>query len=634
MIMEVADTFPKLLKRNSIQHPTRIGMRKKTYGLWQRYTWQDYYVNVKYIALGLLSLGLKRGDKICIIGDNSPEWFWAEVAAQSVGGLPAGLFTESDAEELKYVINHSEAEFVVAGDQEQVDKLLLISEAIPRIKKVIYWDPKGLWSYDHSILMSFRQLMDAGKEYEAQHTGSFEQAIEAGGADDISYIAYTSGTTGLPKGAMISHRAFIAFSERIHKLCARLNSESHYFSALLAAWQGENGFACGRSLVYCSPIAFPEDPQTAAEDSREIAPDITAHPPRVWEQLSSMTLSKINDAFFLKRFLYNLFMPVGIKSADIESVGATKNTIWSILYALAGLMVFRPLRDRLGLRKGVFGITAGGSLGIEMFRFYRALKVDIRQVYATTEGGLISCHNDGDIDFHTTGVPTCETEVRISGQGEILMRGPHMFTRYYKDPEATSKKLSNGWFQTGDAGFFVEKGHLVVMDRIADLMDLADGEKFAPLYIENQLRFNPYIRDCMAVGGKGRPYVCVVINIDFDNVSKWAESHKLPFTTFTDLSQKIEVQDLIREAISRVNRLLPESARIRKSVNLHKEFDPDEAELTRTRKLRRAYMEEVYRDLIEALYSQRDEILVDADVKYRDGRTARIRTPIRIMVTE
>ncbi|MFH1030977.1 MAG: AMP-binding protein [Chloroflexota bacterium] len=628
-VAEDFQTIPQLIYHNYRKWADRPAMCMKQFGIWQRYSWQDYYLNVKYLSLGLIGLGLEPGDVVAIIGDNEPEWFWGEFATQAAGGIATGVFVDSIPSEVKHIANHSHAKFAIVNDQEQADKFLEIKDDLPLLKKVIYWDPKGLKNYDDPLIISFNEVIKLGKEYEKTHPGLFEQNVAKGKGDDIAVIYYTSGTTGLPKGAKLTHRALIntakGFIERFP-----LDEKDDLMSNFPAAWVGDSFFATVPHLLTGARLNFPEEPETIAADTREVGPNFVIYGPRQWESLVSEIQVKIIDTHPIKRFCYNLFLPVGHKIAALKFQGKTPNLFWKSLHGISYLLLFRPLKDKLGLSRVKWAVTGSSVLSLDTFRLIHAIGIELRQNYGSTEAGLISSHDKEEIDFESVGRPALGTEVRVTDSGELLVRSPSMFCGYHEDAAKTAAVLSEGWCRTGDAVNINEKGHLIFLDRLEHMGELSSGIKYAPQYIEGRLRFSPYIKDAMVVGGKDKDFVSAIINMDFTMVSKWAERHHLTFTTFVDLSQKNEVADLIRKDLMRVNSYLPESSRVRKFVLLHKEFDADEAELTRTRKLRREFVEKRYGDLIKGIYSGQPEIKVEAAVTYRDGRKGVVTTAIKV----
>jgi long-chain acyl-CoA synthetase len=627
--MAKRETIPQIIRDNAARWGDRTAMSMKMFGIWRRYRWQEYYDNVRYLSLGLISLGLERGDVVAIIGDNEPPWFWSEFAAQAAGGIATGIYVDSIPSEVKYVAEHADAKFAIVNDQEQTDKFLEIKNELPRLKKVIYWDPKGLRDYDDPILISLSEVMARGRDYEKAHPGLFESNVEAGSGDDTAFIYYTSGTTGLPKGAILTHRALITtargFVDRYP-----LGEDDNLISNFPAAWVGDSFFATIPHLLTGAKLNFPEEPETIAEDTREIGPNFVIYGPRQWEGLVSEIQVKMMDASALKRFAYKLFLPVGHKIADFKFRGKEPDLFWKFLHGIAYYALFRPLKDRLGLSRVRLAVTGSSVLSLDTFRLIHAIGVELRQCYASTEAGLISSHSRGEIKFESVGRPALGTQLRITDRGELLVKSESMFRGYHKAPDKTAATLIDGWCHTGDAVNIDDGGHIIFMDRLEHMGELSSGAKYAPQYIEGRLRFSPYIKDAMVIGGRERDFVSAIVNIDFAMVGKWAERHHLPYTTFVDLSQKNEVADLVRQDLARVNGYLPEGSRVRKFVLLHKEFDPDEAELTRTRKLRREFMEKRYQELIEALYGGRDKVDVQAPVTYRDGRKGVVTTGIKV----
>jgi long-chain acyl-CoA synthetase len=627
------ETIPQIIRSNAEKWGEQTAMCMKRFGVWQRYSWKEYYEQVKYFSLGLIDLGLQPGDVVGIIGDNEPQWFWGEFAVQSAGGIPTGIFVDCIPSEVKYIAAHSSAKFAIVNDQEQTDKFLEIKAELPLLKKVIYWDPKGLRNYEDGLLISFSDVVSLGREYEKSHPGDFERNVEKGRSTDTAFIYYTSGTTGLPKGAVTTHRALITTAEDF-VLRYPLSAKDNLISNFPAAWVGDSYFGTIPHLLTGAVLNFPEEPETIAEDTREIGPNFVVYGPRQWESLVSDIHVKIIDTGAIKRLTYNLFMPVGHKIADIRFQGNNPNPGWRVLHRMAYWALFRPLKDKLGLSHVRFAVTGSSVLSLDTFRLIHALGIELRQVYASTEAGFISSHSKGEIKFETVGRPALGTEVRLTDEGELLVRSNCMFNGYLNNEKKTAETFIEGWCHTNDAVNIDNEGHLVFLDRLEHLGVLSSGVKYAPQYIEGRLRFSPYIKDAMVVGGKDKNFVSAIINIDFTMVGKWAERHRVPFTTFVDLSQKPGVADLVRQDLLRVNSYLPEQARVKKFVLMHKEFDPDEAELTRTRKLRREFMEEKYKDLIHAVYASLEEVPVQAQVTYRDGRKGTVSTTIKVRDVE
>ncbi len=623
------DTFPKLLVRNARTMPERVALREKEFGIWQSYSWRQYHDHVRDLALGFAALGLRRGDKVAIVGDNRPEWVWSEIAAQALGAASVGIYQDSNLTEVAYVIDHCDASIVVAEDQEQVDKILEMLEKLPKVRHVVYTDPRGLRKYRHPALLSLEAVEERGRALGQAEPRRWEEAVAAGGADDLAIISYTSGTTGFPKGAMLSFRNLLGMAMNLHEVDPKRPTDE-FVSFLPLAWIGEQMMSLSTALAVGFTVNFPEEPETVTENIREIGPNVMFAPPRVWESLASTVQVKIMDTTPFKRFMFERCMPVGRKVADLRFEKKPVPLRWRVLYALAWLLLFRALKDRLGFSHIRSASTGGAALGPDVFRFFHAMGVPLKQIYGQTEIAGISCiHRDDDIQFHTVGRPIPETEVRISEGGEILSRSPSVFLGYYKNEEATRDTLRDGWLHSGDAGYLAEDGHLVVIDRLKDVMQLADGTRFSPQFIENRLKFSPYVKEAVVVG-KDRPYLTAMLCIDMGVVGKWAERNRLSYTTYTDLSAKPEVYDLVHAEVEQVNETLPAAARIRKFVLLYKELDADDEELTRTRKVRRVFVEDRYRDVIAALYGDAPEVPVDTTIKFQDGKTARIRTTLRV----
>jgi long-chain acyl-CoA synthetase len=630
--MKDYDTFPKLLVSQYERWPNNVAMRKKDFGKWKEYTWRDAYENVRYLSLCFLHLGLQRGDKVAIIGENEPDWFWAEFAAQVAGGIMVGIYTDMVPAQVEFMFNHSDAIVAVANDQEQVDKFLEIRDKIPRLKKIIYWDPKGLRNYHDPLLQSYHEAIELGKSYEKKHPDAFEKSLGMGSTDDIAALYYTSGTSGEPKAGMVSHRALINSGKSFLDYNPLTNTDN-LFSYLPAAWIGEGMFATAAHLTGGVILNFAEEPETVQEDMREIGPTVASYGPRQWEDMARTIQVRINESAAINRLLYRLFLKVGYKRVELIEKGLKGNLFWRFLIKIADLLVFYPLRENFGLRNCKIATTGSAAMSVDTFRFWSALGVRLKQVYGSTEAGFVAGHRSEEIFFETLGNISTSAEVKISEEQEILVRGPQIFSGYFRNQKKTEETIIDGWVHTGDAGFFDEKGHLVFLDRLSDMSTLSNGTKYAPQYIEGRLRFSPYIKDAMSLGEK-REYIAVIIIIDFDNVGKWAEEHHINYTTFTDLSQKKEIAGLIAKDIQRVNIGFPQETKVKKFVLLHKEFDPDEEELTRTRKIRRGFMEERYKDLVEAIYHGDPGVDIETQVKYRDGRQATMKTHIRIWIPD
>src|SRR3990170_65272 len=639
-MMDNLDTLPKnLLAAYEKYGDSKVAMRQKDLGIWRSYSWEDSYKQVESLCLGLMEIGLERNDKVCIIGDNDPQYFWAQLAIQAAGGVAVGIFTDSSPLEIKYIVDHSDSICVFAKDQEQCDKLLEIKDQLPRVIRVVYWEEKGLWNYQEPWLISFRELQAAGNKGNLEQPGLFRQSIMQGQADDLAVFCYTSGTTGVPKGAMITHANLIAGCDSAQQADPRLDSDE-YLSFLPPAWITENVLGLTIHLRTGMLVNFPESPETVQENIREITPQAMLYSARLWENMMAMVQVKIADTSLINRFIYKLFMPVGYKVASIRYEKRTPvNVFLKLFYNIGKAALFQPLRDKLGLARVCSAYSSGAALNPDVIRFFRAIGVNIKQLYGSTEAQVHTLHIGDDVRFETVGVPSPGQKIKISESGEILVSGGTVFQGYYKDIEGTRKAIivdGNGqrWFCTGDAGHIDNDGHLIYLDRMKEMITLSSGEKYSPQFLEGQLKFSPYIRDVMTVGGEDKAFVAALINIDFENVGRWAEKRGLPYTTFVDLSQKNEVYALIRQDVERVNGTLPEAANITKFVLLHKEFDADEGELTRTRKLRRNLLYERYMGMIAAMYGGGDKILVKAAIKYQDGREGTIETEVHVASME
>ena len=632
---QALDTLPKLLRDNALRYgDRRTALREKDMGIWKSYSWQDYYEKVRDLCLGLVKLGFNREDKICIIGENKPEWFWAELAAQSAGGVAIGVFTDCQSQEIKYFFEHSESSFVVCHDQEQVDKVLEIKAELKNLKKIIYWDPKGLWGYQEPDLISMQEAMETGRQLHQEQPELYHDLIKEGRGEDIAVLAYTSGTTGLPKGAMFTQEYLVEGIAEWAEFDGWSHKGYEYLSFIPPAWATEQALGISGALVAGMTVNFPEEPETVQENIREIGPHVLFYGARLWESVNSIVQARMIDSTRFRRWIYQRFLPVALKIADMKIENRPPGLWWRFKGWLTYQAVFRALRDRLGFSRVKIVYSAGGAVSPEIIRFFLALGVEIKLFYGSTEMGIISVPREGEIRPETSGRPMPWAEVKIADDGEILVKNKYLYAGYYKNPEATAKKIKDGFYCSEDFGHIDEEGHLIVIDRMEDLKPLSGERQFSPQYCEVRLRYSPYIKDVLVVGGENRDHVGALVNIDLDNVGRYAEANHIPYTTFTDLSQKPEVIDLTNREIQNVNRTLPEYARIKRFVNMHKEFDADEAELTRTRKLRRTFVEDRYKDLIDAVYGDQDKLDVEAEVTYRDGRTGVIRTSIQVNSVE
>jgi long-chain acyl-CoA synthetase len=632
--MDRGMTLPSLLLRNAQRFGQRkAALREKDRGIWQTYSWAESLNQVKAFALGLAALGFQRGDKLALIGDNRPQLYWALTAAQCLGGIPVPLYQDAIAKEIQYVLDHSDACMVVAEDQEQVDKLLELKQGLPKLRQIIYGDPKGMRHYQDPMLVSFLRVQELGRQFAQGHAGYFEAQVEASSGEDVALICYTSGTTSLPKGVMLSHRNLIATADNLLQV-DRFVEQDETVAYLPMAWVGDAVLSVVMAQMTGLCVNCPERPETVQQDMREIGPTVLIAPPRIWENMLSQVQVMIDDSTYLKRKLYQACSPIAEKVAALRMQKKPLPLSLRLLYHLGNSLVYAPIKDRLGLRRIRYAYTGGAALGPEVFLFFRGLGVNLKQVYGQTEIGSISCmHRDDDVKLETVGTPIPQTEIAISENGEIIARNPGVFLGYYKNPEATAEVLKDGWLYSGDTGLIDEDGHVVFFDRTKDVSQLSDGTRFAPTYIENKLKFSPYIKEAVVVG-QGRPYVAAMINIDAAVVGKWAEKRGIPYTSYTDLSQKLAVYELIYQEVARVNVGLPAATRIRTYVLLHKELDPDDEEMTRTRKVRRRHIAEKYGDIIEAFYADKPEVKVKTVVTYQDGRRTEIEYTLPIRPVE
>jgi long-chain acyl-CoA synthetase len=629
------DTFPKLVRANADQLPRHVAIREKDLGIWQSYTWRDYFDRSRRIALGLASLGFARGDKTAIIGDNRPELYWATLATQALGGVPVPLYQDSIEKELTYIVEHAEARWAVAEDQEQVDKLLRVREQCPRLEFIVYADTRGMRAYSEPGLLSLTELEERGEKFALGHPTHVEDELGKGGREDTAVICYTSGTTGAPKGAMLSYRNLIEMA-RIAAEREGLGPADEALAYLPMAWVGDHMLSYAQAIVAGFTINCPESADTVLHDLKEIGPTYFFAPPRIWENLLTSVMIRIEDAAWPKRRLTRFFLELAQEGERRRLADQPLPLLTRLLAPLGYLLVYGPLRDNLGMRRIRIAYTAGEALGPEIFVFFRALGINVKQLYGMTEASVfVAVQKNGEVRLDTVGPPMPEVEIKISEAGEVLFRSPGVFQGYFKNPEATRQTLEDGWIHSGDAGFLDQAGHLKIIDRAKDLGRLLDDTVFAPKYLENKLKFSPFVKEAVALG-PGRPYVTMLVNIDLAAVGNWAERRGIAYTSYTDLSQKPEVYDLIQGEVTRVNRSLAledevlRGAKIRKFLILHKELDPDDEEITRTRKVRRGYIAQKYAALIEALYGDRDRVSVEAQVTYEDGRKGTIRADVTI----
>ena len=638
------DTLPKLLIHNAASIGARPAMRQKDLGVWQAWTWQQVLEEVRAFSVGLAELGLKRGDKFTIIGSNRPRLYWAICAGQALGAVPVPVYADAVADEMAYVLAHAEVMLAVVEDQEQVDKVIAISDRLSQLGRVIYDEPRGLKDYDHGRLIAFTDVQDIGRKKLASDLEClrrWEAGIAAGKGSDLSIILYTSGTTGRSKGVMLTYENTI-ISARNANAFDRLGQEEEVIAYLPLAWVGDYFFSYVQAYAagYC--VNCPETPDTVVQDRREIGTTYAFAPPRVYENVLTLTTVRMADAGPLKRRMFDFFLGVagrwGEKILDGEKVPLGAR----LLYGLGNLLVYGPLMNQFGLSRIRVAYTAGEAIGPEMFRFWRGMGLNLKQLYGQTEASIyITAQSDGEIFSDTVGKASPDVEVKISDSGEVLFRSPGVFAGYYKDPVKTAEVLTpDGWVHTGDAGFFDPKsGQLKIIDRAKDVGHLKDGTVFAPKYIENKLKFYPNIREAVAIGA-GRDFVCAMINIDLTAVGSWAERNNVVYGSYQELAGNPRVYEIIARHVEEVNRSLSEEevmagAQIRRFLILHKELDADDGELTRTQKLRRGHITERYAPLIEAFYDGSAAADISTEVTFEDGHKGVIaaRVAIRDMRT-
>ena len=609
---EEPGTLPRRLVAQARRLGRKVALREKKYGIWQEVTWEQYAAQVRAVCLGLVGLGLERGDKVAVISGNRPAWLYGELAVQSAGAIPLGIFVDSLSDQVQFILEHSESRFVLVEDQEQADKVLGVRGALPRLERIIVDDMRGLEDYGDPMVVGLTALAEEGRALDRREGRLYEELLGRGSSTDVALLAYTSGTTGAAKAAMISHRNLLAMAAGVTEVDP-LHDTDEIFSFLPFAWVGEQLLSVAIALHVGATVSFPEEPETLRDDLREIGPHVMIAPPRFWEAMCSEYQVKFDDAGLLKRTATRAALAIGERVVARRNGRAPKGLSGRALYGVAYLLAFRTMLDKLGLSRVRYAYAGGAPLGTEIFQFFRALGLNLKQVYGQTESsGICVLHPDGEVRAETVGKPTPGTRIRISEAGEVLVSSKSVFVGYYKNPAATQNAFDDGWLRTGDAGLVDEHGHLVVIDRLQDVLRLADGSRFSAALIENKLKFSPYVREAVVIG-EDRPHVVALIQIDMGNVGNWAEANRLAFTTFKDLSQKQEVSRLIGEAVARVNEGLPAGARIRGFALFDKELDADDDELTRTQKVRRATIRAKYGSMIEDLYAPGPSVTAGRD---------------------
>lgn len=625
-------TLPQILmKQAEMLGNEETAIREKAYGIWQRYSWQDYYRYVKHTGLGLHSIGLKRGENLGIITNNVSEWLFSELGCQSVGGISLNLFTSSVAEELYHSLSRIKASYVIVQDQEQVDKLLEVREKLSHVRRVIFIDPTGMRTYsDNPWLLSFSDLLELGKNLDREKPNIFLTELQKGRRDNVAIMIQTSGTTGISKLAMLSHRNITEMAIKWVEVLP-LVSKGSWVSLSPPAWIVDQMWGVGVALLGGMIMNFPEMPETVTEDFREIGPSFIITSSRFWEDLASRIMVKMDDAGFIKRSLFGFSIKIGKKVVELQSRKESVPGYLQLIHRIASLIIYRPLLDRIGCAGFQSAFTGGHPISPDVIHFFRAIGLNLKQCYGLTEaGGIFQVQPDNEIKLESVGKPLPRTLVKIADDQEVLVHSDANFVGYFNDFGATEEAFQGGWLKTGDAGYLDKDGHLVIIGRKADIIKKKGGDAFSPDFIETRLKFSPYIKEAVMFG-EGRPYITALINIDLGNVGNWAEERMIPYTTYLDLSQQTAVEELMLTEIKKVNMNLPDLMKIRKFILLYKLLDADDEELTRTGKVRRRFIYGLYIKLIEAMYTGMNDVKVKTKIQYRDGQIGEIETTVRII---
>jgi long-chain acyl-CoA synthetase len=632
-------TFPRLLQKHASERPDAPAMREKEYGIWQSLSWVDLSLMVQQLAAGLHQAGLRRGEHMVVVGANRPRLYATMLAVQSLGAIPVPLYQDAAAAECVFPINNAEVRFAFAEDQEQVDKLLEIRESCPQLERIYFDDPRGLRKYDEPCLASLDELQAAGKAFVGIHPDFFAAEVEKAGPHDVGAMFFTSGTTGNPKGVVHTHNSLLNRA-RVGADFDKLTGSEEVLAYLPPAWIGQNIFSYAQWLACGYVVNCPESAATVTIDLKEIGPTYYFAPPRVFEGLLTSVMIRMEDAGAIKRNMFHYFMGIAKRVGPTLMDGKSISLMDRVLYALGTFFVYGPLRNTLGMSRVRVAYTAGEAIGPDLFSFFRSIGINLKQLYGSTETAVFVClQPDREARADTVGVPCEGVEIKVADNGEILIKSPGLLKEYYKNPAATAEVLTaDGWYHSSDAGFIDAHGHLKIIDRVKDVGRIKgganDGAMFAPKYVENKLKFFQHIKEVVAYGD-GRDQVCVFINIDFDAVGNWAERRNLPYAGYTDLAQKPEVYQLIKECVEKVNAdlsvdTLLAGSQVSRFLILHKELDADDGELTRTNKVRRGFIAERYDGLIDALYSGKASQFIETQVKFEDGRTGKVSATLRI----
>jgi long-chain acyl-CoA synthetase len=595
------DTIPKLFARNRKLYFERVALREKDLGIWQRTTWQEYWDHVCFFGLGLKQLGMKKGDKLSILGDNCREWLYADLATQCSSAVTVGIYPTDVASQVKYILENSQSSFVVAKDQEQVDKVLESKDSIPGLRKIIVVDMKGLRRYKENMIISFKEVETLGERLHEQEPSLFEEMVDSTRSEDPAIIVYTSGTTGQPKGAVIDHRNMIAMIRGLAQVLDFRNTDS-FVSALPLCHIAERMFSLIFPMWAGCTVNFAESVATLQEDLREISPTAFLNVPRIWEKMHSNVMIRVQDSVFFKRWIFKAMLPIGMRVAELERNRQPVPPHWKILYGLAYLLLLRPLRNHLGLLEARIFVSGAAPLSPDLMKFYHAIGVPVRECYGMTEmSGISFMPRNGEIKIGGVGKPIPGVELKLAEDGEILQRGDSVFAGYYGNPEATREVIIGGWLHTGDVGEVDSDGDLKITDRKKDIIITAGGKNIAPSVLENSLKFSPYIKEAVVIGDR-RKYVSCLIQIELENVAHWAQNNCIAYTNYKSLATHPEVRKLIQTEVDKTNNNFAQVERIKKFTILDKELDQDDEELTATMKVKRANIEKKFKDLIESMY--------------------------------